>query len=533
MKQQDSPPEHPRARAHGPVQNSEVYLLRQHLPPPFTSIPPPSPPSPITPAEPDYLVDCSGAVVPAVNISSLTLADQTSLAAACDEKLAAEDRVSKGVHVLATEAAALQNLATIYSGDKPTRERFARAVDVLVRTANQGGKVVVIGVGKSGHIARKLVATFNSLALHAVFLHPTEALHGDLGIIGEKDALLLITYSGKTPELRALLPHLAKELPLLLLTGHQKPEGVELLRESADRMARKGETILLPAPVHELETVSFGVAAPTTSTTAALAVGDALAIVVSHEVHGDKEGGVVGVFGRNHPGGAIGKALAESQTRSEPQDDCRDAGVSETELSLSSSPSSESESSLGSTSSDEEDGRSTPTSVTSLTESSTAVASAVDDDGEEDVTTPTITAKPPTSSTQPTILSMAVFPEQIPLFTENDDSVTGVDILRAAYASPSGWLSLDDKEIISPCRIKALPTAELSLPLPQIRSRLAISKERMVPVAAGTDVNVAKAWIRGLRAAMGPASQYGDDGVVAVFEGGETVGYLEVGKLLG
>ncbi|KAK4138960.1 hypothetical protein BT67DRAFT_367007, partial [Trichocladium antarcticum] len=281
----------------GPVQNSEVYVLRQL--PPFSTIPPLSPPSPITPAEDDFCPP----------LEALRLSEPTITA--CDKKLAVQERLSRAVHVLATEATALQNLTDLYTSDRLARDGFNRAVDTIIHrlrpdnssNSNHGrhsaGKLIVIGVGKSGHIARKLVATFNSFALPAVFLHPTEALHGDLGQINAAhDTLLLITFSGKTPELLTLLPHLDPALPLILLTSHTRPETCEIVR-------RRPDTILLPAPVHETETESFGVAAPTTSTTVALTVGDALAIVASGETHQC----VAEVFGRNHPGGAIGEAL--------------------------------------------------------------------------------------------------------------------------------------------------------------------------------------------------------------------------------
>ena len=105
-------------------------------------------------------------------------------------------------------------LTKLYSTDDIARDGFNSAVEAITqRQGEEGknGKVVVIGVGKSGHIAKKLVATFNSLAIQAVFMHPTEALHGDLGQIGRNDTLLLITFSGKTPELLMLLPHLDED----------------------------------------------------------------------------------------------------------------------------------------------------------------------------------------------------------------------------------------------------------------------------------------------------------------------------------
>ena len=432
-----------------PVQNSEVYVLRQV--PPF---PPLSPPSPITPAE-DF--DCTP-------IDSLGLTQPEI--AVCDRKLAIEERLSRAVHVLATETTALQNLTQLYSSDRLARDGFTRAVDAITRrqgTSNGtgGGKLVVIGVGKSGHIAKKLVATFNSLAIQAVFLHPTEALHGDLGQISRHDTLLLITFSGKTPELLTLLPHLDKSLPLILLTAHTRPETCELVRHRPD-------TILLPAPVHETETASFGVAAPTTSTTVALTVGDALAIVASREMHAC----VPSVFARNHPGGAIGAALWKK-----PSEDVRTVMVRLDDVDRLLPPPA---------------------------------------DGGRSAT--------PTDPTAPV--------------------VTGVDVLRAAYASPSGWLRVVTHSsgggggVISPRRIRRMAGEDMARPLDELRW-LVTPRSGFIPVAADTSVQRAAEWVKGLRAATaaggGDGAQggaYGDDTIVGVMEKGECVGLLEVGRLL-
>ncbi|KAL2269197.1 hypothetical protein VTJ83DRAFT_4043 [Remersonia thermophila] len=279
------------------VQSSDVYVRRPG--PCFSPASPPSPPSPITPADDDD-DDGGGGGGSAMILKPHALLSQPSLSA-CDKKLALESRLSSAVHVLATEAAALQAVTELYATDRLARDGFTRAVEAVLRcqSPHRRGKVVVLGVGKSGHIARKLVATLNSVSVRAVFLHPTEALHGDLGLVSPHDTLLLVTFSGRTPELLALLPHLDPALPLILLTGHDRPDTCDLLR-------RRPGAILLPAPIHEDETRSFGVAAPTTSTTVALAVADALALVVAAELH---EGGVESVFKRNHPGGAIGAAF--------------------------------------------------------------------------------------------------------------------------------------------------------------------------------------------------------------------------------
>lgn len=107
---------------------------------------------------------------------------------------------------------------------------------------------------------------------------------------------MFISYSGKTAELMALLDHIPAHTPVLAITSHTKPEDCLLLRE-------RPNAILLPAPIHELEETSFGVCAPTTSTTVTIAVGDMLALTVAESLH---EEDTKTVFKRNHPGGAIG-----------------------------------------------------------------------------------------------------------------------------------------------------------------------------------------------------------------------------------
>ncbi|KOS20211.1 Arabinose 5-phosphate isomerase GutQ [Escovopsis weberi] len=211
------------------------------------------------------------------------------------EQLAQERRLMSGIHVLKTESAALTNLTRLYEVDDVARRGFDDAVKAITRQASNKGKLVIVGVGKSGHIGKKLVATFQSLGIRAVFLHPTEALHGDLGIVSSNDTLLFVTYSGKTQELLLLLPHLEEALPTILLTSHMRHETCEFMKH-------RPNTILLPAPIPESETVSFGVAAPSSSTTVALALGDALALTAANDLHAS----VAAAFAKNHPGGAIG-----------------------------------------------------------------------------------------------------------------------------------------------------------------------------------------------------------------------------------
>ncbi|KAA8914271.1 hypothetical protein FN846DRAFT_896992 [Sphaerosporella brunnea] len=212
-----------------------------------------------------------------------------------------EKILSTASHVLSTEAAALSCISQLYATDPLCRSGFVHAVEALVESQERGGQAHVIGVGKSGKIGDKLVASMNSLGIVSSFLSPVDALHGDLGKIRKNDVLLLITFSGKTPELLQLLPHLPAQLPLIVLTSHTSYHTCPLIRDHKN-------AILLPTPIPESEVDSFGVAAPTTSTTVALALGDALTLVAADALHGGSGLGSREVFRRNHPGGAIGIA---------------------------------------------------------------------------------------------------------------------------------------------------------------------------------------------------------------------------------
>lgn len=269
-----------------PVQNSEVYLLNSlHAPP----LPPPSPASSDTPCERELSP-------PSDDLMSIT---PQKIQDSC---LTFNQRLSNAVHVLRTEATALSCLRGLYETDPVAREGFNSAVEAITRFNGDKGKLVTSGVGKSGNIAKKLVATMNSLKIHATYLHPTDALHGELGKVGKHDTILLITFSGKTPELLSLLPHFDQSLPLIVMTSHTHASTCEIIKHRPD-------AILLPAPIHESEADSFGCSAPTTSTTMALALSDALAIVISNELHVN----VSAVFSQNHPGGAVGDAFKGPQ----------------------------------------------------------------------------------------------------------------------------------------------------------------------------------------------------------------------------
>lgn len=190
--------------------------------------------------------------------------------------------IAEGRRTVAVEAAALKGLGDRLGDD------FARAVAMLAACK---GKVVVTGVGKSGIICRKIAATLASTGTPAIFLHPTEGLHGDLGILSNEDLVIAISYSGTTEELIKIIPALKRQgLPLLVLTGNL---GTELSKSS---------DLTLDISISR-EACPLGLA-PTASTTVTLALGDALASALLAF-----KGFSADDFALRHPGGALGRRL--------------------------------------------------------------------------------------------------------------------------------------------------------------------------------------------------------------------------------
>lgn len=172
--------------------------------------------------------------------------------------------------------------------DRLDPEAVSAAVDLL---ANCAEKVILIGVGKSGLIARKIAATFSSLGTRALFMHASDALHGDLGIISDRDVTVLLSNSGTTDEILCLLPHLKqRSVPHIAIVGN---------RES--RLARECDVVLWTGMPREADPHNL---APTSSTTCQLAVGDALAVCVAQV-----KGFTPDDFALNHPAGRLGKQL--------------------------------------------------------------------------------------------------------------------------------------------------------------------------------------------------------------------------------
>lgn len=187
-----------------------------------------------------------------------------------------------GQEVIHDEARALDALADSLGDD------FERAVAMIMEC---GGKLIVSGLGKSGHIGRKIAATFASTGTTATFLHLAEAIHGDLGIAAKGDVALLISQSGATTELDPVIDHFqAVGIPIIAITGNAG----SMLAEAA------AAPLVLP----HWQEVGPEAVAPTTSTTMTLALGDALAMTVMRQ-----KGFTRTDFGRLHPGGSLGARL--------------------------------------------------------------------------------------------------------------------------------------------------------------------------------------------------------------------------------
>ena len=194
----------------------------------------------------------------------------------------ADPSIERGRAVLRMEREALAET------ERRLDERFARAVELI---ATVTGRVIVAGVGKSGIVGRKIAATLTSTGTPATFVHPVESVHGDLGIVGPDDAAILLSKSGETPELLPLLQHLQRHgVRVVALTG------------TLDSTLGRHADVVLDTWVRE-EACPHDLA-PTTSTTVALALGDALAVVLLERKAFRRED-----FARLHPGGSLGRQL--------------------------------------------------------------------------------------------------------------------------------------------------------------------------------------------------------------------------------
>ena len=196
------------------------------------------------------------------------------------------DHLSKARRVIGIEADELRRLAENLDG-----QAFSRAIETLKTCVDHRGKIVVCGVGKSGHIGDKIAATLTSTGATAVVLNSLNALHGDLGLVSDGDVILAFSYGGETAELLNILPPLARfDVKLIAVTG--RPDST---------LGQAAEIVLDVAVSQEACPLHL---APTSSTTAMLALGDALAMVLL-EARGFQQDD----FARFHPGGSLGRVL--------------------------------------------------------------------------------------------------------------------------------------------------------------------------------------------------------------------------------
>jgi arabinose-5-phosphate isomerase len=197
--------------------------------------------------------------------------------------LTKEEIIDKGKTVVRLESEAITDMITTIGNE------FAHAVQTILDCK---GRVVLTGMGKSGLIARKIVATLNSTGTAAIFLHPTDALHGDLGMVRKEDVAILISKSGNTEELATLVPLL-------------KRMDVKLIAMCADRASRLAKECDIFLDISVKEEACPHDLAPTSSTTATLVLGDALSVVLLQ-----MRGFTINDFAYLHPGGSLGKRLS-------------------------------------------------------------------------------------------------------------------------------------------------------------------------------------------------------------------------------
>jgi arabinose-5-phosphate isomerase len=224
----------------------------------------------------------SGAVSPGAISSGAISSDRPlkSLASRQDSGLERDLAVAR--RVIRAEIRGLEQLSQTLDA------AFGVALDLC---AGAGGRLIVTGIGKSGHVARKIAATFASTGTRAQFVHPAEASHGDLGMIGVDDAILALSNSGESAELDDIVAYSRRfRIPLVAITGGR-----------GSTLAEAADAVLLLPPAAEACTMGL---APTTSTTMMIALGDALAIALL-----ERKGFSSADFQRFHPGGRLGRRL--------------------------------------------------------------------------------------------------------------------------------------------------------------------------------------------------------------------------------
>jgi len=192
---------------------------------------------------------------------------------------------------LRVEAQSLIHACEKHESEPDLQKQVTRALQILRASLDQGGKIIVTGLGKSGKIAQKIAATFTSTGSLAIYLHPTEGLHGDVGVLQSQDCVLALSHTGNTDELLQLIPTIRRRgVRIIGIVGNR-----------ASRLASLCDATLDSSVEQEACPLNL---APTASTTTALAIGDALAVALM-----SWRGFAAEDFARSHPGGSLGKRL--------------------------------------------------------------------------------------------------------------------------------------------------------------------------------------------------------------------------------
>ena len=217
-----------------------------------------------------------------------------------------EDAIRK---VIEHEAKAIKNI--------PVSDSFTKAIELIYRRVHkQNGKLVASGMGKAGQIAANIATTFSSTGTPAVFLHPSDSQHGDLGIVQNNDILLLISNSGKTREIIELVElagNLHPNLPLIVITGN--PDGI---------LAQKADVFIYTGNPQEVCPLGL---TPTTSTTVMTVIGDALVVSMMNKI-----GFTAGDYAKRHHGGYLGdksREKAMEKTEAQAEEEAKGSGLSQ------------------------------------------------------------------------------------------------------------------------------------------------------------------------------------------------------------
>lgn len=201
--------------------------------------------------------------------------------------------------ILQSQGEAILSLSHRFNAPDPTNDKivslFCHSLGLMRQVVLCGGKIVVSGMGKSHKIGSKLVATLHSFGIPAASLHPGDALHGDVGLVSYKDVVILISASGNSPELAAMIRHLPQGLPTICLTCNENSPLANVCTG----------VIAAPLDTRHMEHAIYGLPAPTISTTLCLVVGDAICVALYESLEQDAKKRRKN-FSRWHPGGAIG-----------------------------------------------------------------------------------------------------------------------------------------------------------------------------------------------------------------------------------